>query len=115
VETIGDVDFVLLVTEPTPFGQNDLELAVAMVRELDRPFAVVINRCDIGDSRVKDYCRIEDIPVLLEIKNQRAIAEATSRGALLVDALTGYDTLFVRLYDDMVTRCKSIPGSHLKA
>jgi MinD superfamily P-loop ATPase len=106
VETIGDVNFVLLVTEPTPFGQNDLELAVAMVRELERPFAVVINRSDIGDSRVKDYCSIEDIPVLLEIKNNRAIAEAYSRGELLVNALEGYDTVFGHLYDNMVALSK---------
>jgi len=97
VETLHDVDFVLLVTEPTPFGQNDLELAVAMVRELDRPFAVIINRSDIGDRRVKDYCRIEDIPVLLEIRNNRAIAEAYSRGELLLDALNGYDSVFDNL------------------
>jgi MinD superfamily P-loop ATPase len=107
VETLHDVDFVLLVTEPTPFGQNDLELAVAMVRALDRPFAVLINRSDIGDRRVKDYCRIEDIPVLLEIRNQRAIAEAYSRGELLLDALDGYDLVFDNLVHGIMAHMRT--------
>ncbi|MFC1761985.1 P-loop NTPase [Planctomycetota bacterium] len=107
VETLHDVDFVLLITEPTPFGQNDLELAVAMVRELERPFAVVINRSDVGDSRVKDYCRVEDVPVLLEIKNDRAIAEVYSRGELLIDALEGYDIVFKHLYDGIMAHIKT--------
>lgn len=102
VETVADADGVLLVTEPTPFGQNDLELAVAMVRELKRPFAVVINRADIGDSRARDYCRAEAIPVLLEIKHDRGIAEAYSRGIPLIDALVGYDTVFRHLFDGIV-------------
>lgn len=107
VETLHDVDFVLLVTEPTPFGLNDLELAVDMVRELNLSFAVVINRSDIGDSRVKDYCRVEGIPVLLEIKNDRAIAEAYSRGELLNDALEGYDVVFKHLAEAMMGQIKA--------
>lgn len=103
VETVHDVDFVVLVTEPTPFGQNDLELAVAMVRELNRPFAVIINRCDIGDDRVKDFCRIEDIPILLQIKNSRAIAELYSQGELLIDALEGYDVVFQHLSESLLS------------
>ncbi len=110
VETLHDVDFVLLVTEPTPFGLNDLELAANMVRDLKLPFAVVINRCDIGDRCVKDYCRVEDIPVLLEIKNDRAIAEAYSRGELLNDALEGYDVVFEYLIEEITGQIKTGTG-----
>ena len=79
IEAVKDTDFVLLVTEPTPFGLNDLELAVGMIRTLKRPFAVIINRCDMGDDGVEQYCRREGINVAMEIPNQRRIAEAYSR------------------------------------
>ncbi len=80
VESIKGCDYVLLVTEPTPFGLNDLELAVNMVRELDLPFGVVINRSDMGDNRTVEYCRNENIQVLLTIPDSRRIAEGYSRG-----------------------------------
>jgi len=80
VETMRGADYVLLVTEPTPFGLHDLELAVEATRELGLPFGVVINRAGVGDSRVSDFCRTQNIPVLLEIPDDRQIAEACSRG-----------------------------------
>ncbi|MBM3858955.1 MAG: (4Fe-4S)-binding protein [Verrucomicrobia bacterium] len=80
VASVRDADHVLLVTEPTPFGLHDLKLAVDTVRELKRSFSVVINRADIGDNRVLDYCRAENIPVRLQIPEGRRIAEAYSRG-----------------------------------
>ena len=98
IESVKGADFVLLVTEPTPFGLNDLQLAVEMVRELGLVFAVAINRCDIGDNRVVEYCRQEDIEVLLEIPNDRLIAEAYSQGIKIIDALSGYEEKFVQLY-----------------
>jgi MinD superfamily P-loop ATPase len=80
-------DFVVLVTEPTPFGLNDLILAVGMVRQLDVPFGVVVNRSDSGDDRVVAYCAEQEIPILLQIRHERPIAEAYARGELAVDAV----------------------------
>jgi MinD superfamily P-loop ATPase len=97
IATIRDTDMVLLVTEPTPFGLNDLALAVDMVRELKIPFGVIINRMGSGDDRVHHYCEKENIPVLLEIPDDRRIAEAYSRGILMVDALPEYRKLFENL------------------
>jgi len=99
VATLRGADFVLLVTEPTPFGLNDLKLAVAMVRELDLPFGVVVNRAGSGDDRVRVYCDQQAIPVLLEIPDDRRIAEAYSRGELIVDALPEYRGLFRELIE----------------
>lgn len=90
-------DFVLLVTEPTPFGLHDLKLAVETVRLMGIPFAVVINRADIGDNRVAAYCREEAIPILLEIPDDRRIAEAYSRGILAVEALPELRDAFGKL------------------
>ncbi len=86
VTTVRDTDFVLLVTEPTPFGLHDLTLAVQTLRQVGVPMGVVINRADVGDERVATYCAAEGIPVLLTIRDDRGIAEAYSRGDLLVTA-----------------------------
>ena len=98
VEAVKGTDFVLLVTEPTPFGLNDLELAVGMVRALGLPFAVGVNRCDMGDVGVVQYCRREGIDIALEIPNDRKIAEAYSRGRMMVDILPEYTGQFHELY-----------------
>ena len=97
ITTVRDCDFVVLVTEPTPFGLNDLVLAVETMRQLELPFGVVINRADVGDDRVTNYCAVERIPVLLEIPDDRRIAEAYSRGELVIDAVPETRALFDRL------------------
>jgi MinD superfamily P-loop ATPase len=94
IETIRGSDFVLLVTEPTPFGLNDLKLAVEMVRKIDIPFAVGVNRAGIGDDGVERYCRDEGIKIMLEIAYDRRIAEAYSRGIPILTALPEYGALF---------------------
>jgi MinD superfamily P-loop ATPase len=87
IAAVRDSDFVVLVTEPTPFGLHDLTLAVETIRQIGIPFGVVINRCDVGDDRVTTYCLEERIPILLEIPDDRCIAEAYSRGECAVDAV----------------------------
>ena len=82
VETIRGCDLVILVTEPTPFGLHDLTLAVEMVRAMRVPLGVVINRADIGNGKVRQYCIGHRVPVLAEIPDERAVAEAYSRGAV---------------------------------
>ena len=87
VETMRGADFVLMVTEPTPFGLHDLRLAVEVARdELGLPVGVVINREGVGDRGVDEYCAAEDIPILMRIPLDRRIAEAYSEGTPLVEA-----------------------------
>ena len=107
VEAVKGTDFVLLVTEPTPFGLNDLRLAVGLVREMNLPFAVVVNRCNLGDTHLYQYCRQEIIEVALEIRDDRRIAEAYSVGKMIVDALPEYQEDFARLYETVSKAIKS--------
>lgn len=79
VATVRDADYVILVTEPTPFGLNDLRLAVELMRGLGRRCGVIINRAN-GDDSVRNYCHAEVLPILAEIPDSRAAAEAYSRG-----------------------------------
>ncbi len=87
IEATKDADFVILVTEPTPFGLHDLTLAVETMRELKKNFGVVVNRYGIGNDNVLDYCQTEGIPLLAKIPNDRKIAELYSRGELLYDKI----------------------------
>jgi MinD superfamily P-loop ATPase len=107
IAAIRDTDLVVLVTEPTPFGLYDLKLAVDMVRVIGIPFGVVVNRVGIGDERVHLYCEEEKIPILLEIPEDRRIAEAYSRGRLIVEALPEYRGLF----EDLLQRIKDLTVS----
>jgi MinD superfamily P-loop ATPase len=97
IMAVKDSDFVCLVTEPTPFGLNDLELAVETVRALKIPMGVIINRADIGDDRVLKYCQTEKIPVLAEIPDNRRVAEAYSEGELVSRVVPGLSDVFENL------------------
>lgn len=90
IAAIKDTDYALLVTEPTPFGLNDLVLAVEAARELSLPVGVVLNRSDLGDNGVKTFCRKENIPVLMDIPFQRKIARTYAQGGSLLDADPSY-------------------------
>jgi MinD superfamily P-loop ATPase len=87
IESVRGSDLVVLVTEPTPFGLNDLRLAVEMVRALGLRAVVAVNRVGLGDDRVQRYCAEEGLEIVLELPDDRRVAEACSRGDLLVDAL----------------------------
>lgn len=101
VEAIKDTDFILLVTEPTPFGLNDLKLAVGLARTMTLPFAVVINRYGRGDSEVEKYCRAESIEVIFKLPDDRRIAEGYSSGKMIADVLKEYKEHFSKLCDDL--------------
>ncbi len=97
VETVRDCDYVLLVTDATPFGLHDLKLAIEVVKTLVLPFGVVINRAGLGEERVHEFCHAHDIPVLLEIPDERKVAEAYSRGLLASEQFPEYLQLFTGL------------------
>jgi MinD superfamily P-loop ATPase len=90
IESVRGSDYLLLVTEPTPFGLNDLRLAVGMARALGLPFSVVINRSGWTDGLVADYCAAEEIEILARIPDDRKLAEACSRGQCVPYILETY-------------------------
>jgi MinD superfamily P-loop ATPase len=98
VEAIKGSDFCLLVTEPTPFGLNDLSLAVEAVRKLGILCGVVINRVGVGSEEVRQYCHQEGIPILLTIPLDRNIALLYSKGIALVEGMPRWRAEFVTLF-----------------
>ena len=104
IESVKDSDYCVLVTEPTPFGYHDLTLAVGVVRELDIPFGVIVNRANIGDDRVYQYCEAEHIEILMQIPMDRKIAETYSDGIPLIEALPEYKEKFNELFKKIVRK-----------
>ncbi|MBN1134786.1 MAG: ATP-binding protein [Methanosarcinaceae archaeon] len=99
IASIGDMDYCILVTESTPFGFHDLKLAVDVVRNLRIPFGVIINRSDIGDKKVEQYCIEEGIPVLMKIANDRNIARLYSEGIPFVSKMPEWKEIFVQMFE----------------
>ena len=87
IESVRGADLVLLVTEPTPFGLNDLRLAVDMVHTLRLPLAVLVNRAGTGDCKTYEFCQTRGIPIWATISDDRRVAEAYSRGELAYNAV----------------------------
>ena len=102
IEAVKNSDFCILVTEPTPFGLNDLILAVEVLRRLGIPFGVVINRSDIGDDKVDNFCHKDNIPILMRIPFNKQIAIAYSEGIPIIDTIPEYKKEFVALYKNIV-------------
>jgi MinD superfamily P-loop ATPase len=101
VESVRGSDFCILVTEPTPFGLHDLKIAVEVLRKIVLPFGAVINRSGIGDRNVYDYCREENIRILLEIPYRRRIAELYSRGIAFSLEMPEWKEKFRMLYSEI--------------
>ncbi len=98
IAAMKGADFVLLVTEPTPFGLHDLTLAVEAVKILGIPHGLVINRAGLGNDDVKTYAQKENIPILMEIPFDKRIAQAYSKGELIISCLPEYKVKFSKLY-----------------
>jgi len=90
IESIKDADFVILVTEPTPFGLHDLNLAVETTRALGKAFGVVINRDGMGNNDVEAYCQKENIVILAKIPHRIEIAKLYSAGKLIYNEVAAF-------------------------
>jgi MinD superfamily P-loop ATPase len=106
IETMRESDFLVLVTEPTPFGLHDLSMAVDVVKELDIPFGVIINRAGIGNEGVTEFCKENDIPILMEIPFNRHVAELYSRGVPFVQEMPEWRQQFNVLFNHIVRLAK---------
>lgn len=99
IAAVKGSDHILLVTEPTPFGLNDLRLAVETARAVKIPFSVIINRSDSNDGIIESYCSEEKIKIAVKIPFMRKIAEIYSRGGLIADEIPEYRQKFAGIIE----------------
>lgn len=108
IEAITDTDYTLVVTEPSPFGVHDLNMVVEMLKKVDQPFSVIINRAEEDSNYlIEDYCRENNINILMKVPFSRKIAELYSRGKAFVGEIEGWENKFKNLYEDLVEEVKN--------
>lgn len=103
VEAVTGADAALLVTEPTPFGLNDLKLAVGLTLKLGVPTGIVVNRSDGTDAIIADYAARVGLPIAGRIPFRRDYAEAYSEGQILVESFPDLRENLLHIYDNLAT------------
>ena len=108
VEALRGADYVLLVTEPTPFGLHDLKQAFQVSHELGLKTGVIINRVGVGEADVRGFCQEKGIPVLMEIPLDRKIGEGLARGKGLLEIVPAFQGRFGDLWQDIQGAGKAV-------
>lgn len=108
IEATKDADFVILITEPTPFGWHDLKLAIDTMKELKKELGVVVNRYGIGNNDVIDYCEKEKIQILAKLPNSRKIAELYSHGELIYKKIPEVKNELNKIHRTLMTHIERI-------
>lgn len=98
IASLRDIDFCIIVTEPTPFGLNDMGLLLLLLQKMEIPYAVVINRWDLGDSGVEDFCLNEKIPILIKIPFDKELARLNAEGGNLLKQIPWFRDSILALW-----------------
>ncbi len=98
IATADTADYIVLVTEPTPFGLNDLKLSVQTLDTLQKPYGVIINRSGLGDNSIYEWLEEKGIPLLAEIPFDKEIARVYSEGGLIAEKDPAFRNFFVNLF-----------------
>lgn len=114
VKTITDADYVIFVTEPTPFGLHDLKIAVSVAKNMGKPIGIVVNRERDNFPPLADYLSDNGLPVLASLPEDREIAEAYSRGEIIVKNLPQYLACFEQLYSNIGLFAESVNGNEME-
>ena len=102
IEGLTDIDFLVLVTEPTPAGLHDLEIAIEVAKDMEIPFGIIINRSDVGDDCVDRLIEKNNYPLLLKIPHSKEIYQLYSRGIPLIGASDKYTEIFSTLWTNIM-------------
>lgn len=104
VETVADADYTILVTEPTPFGLNDLKLAVQLLQEIEKPFGVIINKAGLGNSDVHNYLKENQIQLLGEIPFKKEYAGQYAAGELMKNIPPEIEICYLQIINQLKKR-----------
>ena len=102
IESASDSDFIILVTEPTPFGLHDLKIAVELVEKIGKPHGIIINRSQPeADKIIENFCRDKQVDILLKIPFSREIAELYSSGIPFITEMKYWQDKFQQVMVDI--------------
>lgn len=104
VETVADMDYVILVTEPTPFGLYDLKLIVELLIDIKKPFGVIINKAGLGNNEVYDFIKTHNIELLGEIPFDQSYAAAYATGELINTANPEFDKKYQGIIEKLTRK-----------
>ena len=85
VHAVKPADYVIVVSEPTKFGIHDANAVFKVLRQLGKPFGVIVNKSGIGDPSYPDSLREAGIPVLMEVPFSLEAAKTLAGGGSLLD------------------------------
>jgi len=94
VEAVKDVDYVLLVAEPTPFSLYDFNLTVDVLKKLKIPFGAVINKAGSDKNNIDKYFKDKDIDILAVLPFSKQTAYSCSKGELIAESSSEYAEQF---------------------
>jgi MinD superfamily P-loop ATPase len=112
VETISDVDFVVLVTEPTPFGLNDLRLMVDLLKNIQMPFGVIVNKAGLGDDKVLRFLREQNIEMLGEVPFDKQYAGEYAKGDLFTNSSTEIENSYSEITTNIERKVMAHEGDN---
>jgi MinD superfamily P-loop ATPase len=108
VAAVEDVDYAIIVSEPTPFGVSDMKMVVEMLEEMKIPFGIIINKAGLGDNEIYEYCNSKNLEILGEIPFDRKIAELYAEGKIFSEVLPEYRDLFQNIYENIKNRGENL-------
>ncbi|MDO8896769.1 MAG: ATP-binding protein [Bacteroidales bacterium] len=104
IHTVAKADFVILVTEPTPFGLSDLKQSIETLKTMSKKYGVIINRAGMGDQGVYEYLKEERIPLLMEIPFDKSIAMHYSKGEIFASVNTKFQEKLLMMFNSIVEK-----------
>jgi MinD superfamily P-loop ATPase len=99
IQTVSASDYVILVTEPTPFGLSDLKQSIDTLKKIDKPFGVIINRAGLGNKDICKWLKNNNITLLAEVPFSQETARIYSEGRLIADSDKSYENQFYSIFD----------------
>lgn len=105
VSAVSGTDYVILVSEPTPFGKHDLEVVIEVLDEMGMDYGVIINKDGIGNDELENYLHHNGIDLLGKIPNSIEVAKLGSEGKTLIGHGDEWNVFFDGIYDKV---CKKV-------
>jgi MinD superfamily P-loop ATPase len=99
VETVADADYIILVTEPTPFGLHDLKITVELLKDLQKPFGVIVNKAGLGNNEIYGFLNENQIDLLGKIPFSKEYAAIYATGNMLNDIPQEIESCYTGILD----------------